>query len=463
MNALLGTDAYALEQETPIELRILHGAQEGSRICLSPGEYLLGRDDSCTLILEGHGIEDQHAVLRFDGAAAWIDPVQGFVRNAHGDDITEELELTFGLPVELGSVWISVDKEDAPWPDPRSVMPINSGQVGKNEEVAPEPDPVETTERSGGTSAPVDRMFTPPAKKRSALAYGLTLIFVLLVGGLVIASMAALETTEHAQAITPAVTAGKAETTPSEEVLAVLRDYPDATLKLENEDGAWIVRGFLPTAVEQQELSGKLASVAPAIQLQIKVEEELLQGARRLLSVERAAQHVKVESASAGVVRLTGAVVSAAEVERLKQLLLRGVGGISDVKSEILTAAPLRKQFRERLAAAGLADRLAVTSEEPELTLVGRLTMDEIRRWEDLVVSFNRDYGNVLPIRATVSRLVPKPPVGVQAIVGGAVPYIVTPTGEHVNQGGDVNGHTLVSIKDGEVVFEGRQRVRIAR
>jgi len=62
-----------------------------------------------------------------------------------------------------------------------------------------------------------------------------------------------------------------------------------------------------------------------------------------------------------------------------------------------------------------------------------------------------------------VTRLVPKPPVGVQAIVGGAVPYIVTPTGEHINQGGDVNGHTLVSVKDGEVVFEGRQRVRIGR
>ena len=42
-------------------------------------------------------------------------------------------------------------------------------------------------------------------------------------------------------------------------------------------------------------------------------------------------------------------------------------------------------------------------------------------------------------------------------------PYIVTQGGEHINQGGDVNGHTLVSVKDGEVVFEGRQRVRIAR
>jgi hypothetical protein len=119
--------------------------------------------------------------------------------------------------------------------------------------------------------------------------------------------------------------------------------------------------------------------------------------------------------------------------------------------------------LRDRIAAASLGDRLAITKELPEMNLAGRLTMEEIRRWEDLLVAFNREYGNVLPIRATVTRLVPKPPVNVQAIVGGVVPYIVTQAGEHVNQGGDVNGHTLVSVKDGEVIFEGRQRVRIAR
>lgn len=213
----------------------------------------------------------------------------------------------------------------------------------------------------------------------------------------------------------------------------------------------------------EQELSARLASVEPAVKVKVLVEEELVQSARRLLSAERSAEQVKVKSAAGGLVLLTGAASSSAEVEKLRQVLLAGVAGANEVKSEILMPEQLRKQLKDRIAAAGLADRLSVTSQEPELTLVGRLTMEEIRRWEELLVTFNRDYGNVLPIRATVSRFVPKPPVGVQAIVGGAVPYIVTPTGEHVNQGGDVNGHTLVSVKDGEVVFEGRQRVRIAR
>jgi hypothetical protein len=188
-----------------------------------------------------------------------------------------------------------------------------------------------------------------------------------------------------------------------------------------------------------------------------------LQSARQVLRGDAAAAHVRVESATGGLLQLNGAASSANDVRQLEEKLRSSVTGILDVKSQILLPAQLGKLLRDRIAAASLGDRLAIATEAPEMTLSGRLTMEEIRRWEDLLVAFNREYGNVLPIRATVTRFIPKPPVGVQAIVGGAVPYIVTQGGEHINQGGDVNGHTLVSVKDGEVVFEGRQRVRISR
>jgi type III secretion system YscD/HrpQ family protein len=206
-----------------------------------------------------------------------------------------------------------------------------------------------------------------------------------------------------------------------------------------------------------------LASMMPPVQSRVLVEDDLAQSARQVLTGEPAAAQIRVASATGGVLQLTGAASSANDIQRIEEKLLASVTGITLVKTQILLPAQLGKVLRERIAAASLGDRLAITKELPEMNLAGRLTMEEIRRWEDVLVTFNREYGNVLPIRATVTRLFPKPPVGVQAIVGGPVPYIVTQTGEHVNQGGDVNGHTLVSVKDGEVVFEGRQRVRIAR
>ena len=466
MNALLGADVYALSEEAPVELRILHGAQAGSRLCLATGEYLLGRDDSCTLILEGSGIEDRHAILRFDGDAAWIEPVDGVVRNAHGDEIHGEQELTFGLPVELGSIWISVDREDAPWPDPKSVTPIRAKNIG-DAEIDAAPDSHGESSIGVPDQLPAaDALFVRPPERSKWLRYVLPVVLLVAAGGIgAFAFFPAKQANELVDAAPPMT---KVDHDPAPlEVQDLLKDYPRARLVWQQEpgqgQGRWIVRGYLPSADQQRELSNVLALMSPNAQLKVFVEEELEQGVKQILAEDASAAYARVQSVKGGVVQLTGAVASADEIERLEAKLLASVTGISEVKSQILLPDQLRKLLRDRIAAAGLGERLAVTSEKPEMKLAGRLTMEEIRRWEELLVTFNREYGNVLPIRATVSRLIPKPPVGVLAIVGGPVPYIVTQTGEHVNQGGDVNGHTLVSVKDGEVVFEGQQRVRIAR
>jgi type III secretion system YscD/HrpQ family protein len=465
VNALLGDDAYASSNEVPAELRILYGAQAGSRLCLAIGEYTLGRDDDCTLILEGSGIEERHAILRFDGESAWIDPVDGAVRNAHGDDVEEELELTFGLPVELGGVWISVDREDAPWPDPKSVMPIggrDSGAVEKNP--APHSDEVMKVAAEDQTAAAAETMAALPSRSKWRPTAIVLAGLAIVAGGL---GAFSLLRENHANPVIDAAgpVVEVVQPPPPQAAVELIKDFPRTQLTLQHEQGQdrWIVSGYVAKVEQERELSSMLASAAPAVLSRVLVEEVLVQGARQILAGDTAAAHVRIESADGGVLKLTGAASSARDIQRFETSLRAGLTGISDVKSQILLPEQLGRVLRDRIAAASLGDRLSISREVPEMHLAGRLTMEEIRRWEEVLVLFNRDYGNVLPIRATVTRLIPKPPVGVQAIVGGPVPYIVTQAGEHVNQGGDVNGHTLVSVKDGEVVFEGRQRVRIAR
>jgi type III secretion system YscD/HrpQ family protein len=468
VNALLSSEAEALEQDNPLELRILHGAQAGSRLILASGEYLIGSGDSCTLMLAGPMVADEHAILKFDGKAARIDPLDGIVRNAHGDEITEEAEMAYGLPVELGSVWISVDREDAPWPDPQSVMPIPPAQATEaDDEIAAGSPSVTSSAQPNAQSAMSGASSAAPEKKRRRGTVVMLLLLPAVAGlaGYAIATVLHQEKPAVAQAASPPLKAGDAAGPPPAAV-AVLKDYPsEAGLMLQKENDGWIVTGFLPTAAQQQNLVSMLASAAPGVQVKVTLEDALLEEARNLLASQPRTEgrSVKVTSAAGGVLRLTGATSSAEDVEQIKQVLLDGLAGARSVESGILLPDQLRKQLKDRIVAAGLAERMSYTAQEPEVRLTGRLTSEEIRRWEELMVRFNADYGNALPIRATVTRVVPKPPVGVQAIVGGPVPYIVTERGEHVNQGGDVNGHTLVSVRDGEVVFEGSQRIRIAR
>ncbi|MFS0756753.1 type III secretion system inner membrane ring subunit SctD [Noviherbaspirillum sp. 1P10PC] len=473
MNALLGDTDFAfdgeLEQESVIELRVLYGAQMDSCLTLGPGEYLLGSGDDCTVMLAGQNVAERHAILRFDGATVLIAPCDGVVRNAYGDEIEAEQELVLGLPVELGSVIITVDHADAPWPDPESVTPagraqraVTEGQPEEEEatDASSDPEPVHVDSEDVKVAA---EMQASTHEGRQFRRWMLAVLLIAGVGGLGAVAWHSIGSRQAVKAM-PAVVENKEHVEqPPAAAVKTLADFGGSAVTLQKLGSGWQVLGYVATNSEYTSLSNAMAAAAPAVEVKVAVDENVLRDARATLDGEELNAYLKVDSAKHGVVVLSGAASSVEEVERIRALVKERVPGVQEVKANLLLPEQLRGKLKERIAAAGLSERLLVKREGDELRLAGKLSMDEIRRWEEVILAFSKDYGNVLPVRATVARFVPKPPVGVQIIVGGAMPYIVTENGEHVNQGGSVDGHTLMSIKEGEVVFEGTQRIRIAR
>ena len=85
-----------------LELRVLHGPQAGSRLTLFVGEYTLGTDDECEVMLAGPRLMGMHARLKIDADIASISPVDGNVLDAHGKQILGDTPLAIGMPVEIG-------------------------------------------------------------------------------------------------------------------------------------------------------------------------------------------------------------------------------------------------------------------------------------------------------------------------------------------------------------------------
>jgi type III secretion system YscD/HrpQ family protein len=164
-----------------------------------------------------------------------------------------------------------------------------------------------------------------------------------------------------------------------------------------------------------------------------------------------------------GVLSLQGAVASQSVREATTEMLQTSVPGLKEVTGNIVVAEELPSALIERLAENGFARKLQVVSKQPEFVLRGTLNEDEMKKWEKLMLSFTDDYGKVLPIRAVITLGQRKLAVNVQTIVGGVTPYVTTESGQRITRGGDINGHTLVSVKDNEVVFEGGERIRIGR
>jgi type III secretion protein D len=136
---------------------------------------------------------------------------------------------------------------------------------------------------------------------------------------------------------------------------------------------------------------------------------------------------------------------------------LRQIDGV------ILQADDLPQQFQEKIISVGLAKKLQVVSQQPEFVVRGAMTEEDLRSWETVLTEFNDDYGKILPIRATIRVVQKKSPFNVQIVVGGNMPFVITESGQRVTRGGDINGHTLITIKDTEVIFDGNEKIKISR
>ncbi len=442
-----------------VELRVLYGPQAGSRLSITPGDYELGSSDDCTIILSGPRMEGSHARLSFDGNRPSISPADGKVCDAQGNEITDTIELSLGMPVELGGVWIAVDEVDSPWPDPATVAPV-SGMSPVEVPQIPESDEQDTTVVSSENKS--------RARAKLALTVSAVTLVLVALGGIAGAKWLI----QKGQASANVEVAAKSPTVPPlekqvEKIRALIAGIAagQAVDVSVSADHKLKVQGYAKDRAMQTKLIQALENMSPQPASQFYVEEEMLEASRQILDtrLDPARARLRALEMKGGTLSIQGAVASQSVRDATAEMLHAGVPGLKEVTGTVIVAEELPPVFMERLTENGLTRKMQLISKQPELVLRGTLTEDEMKRWEKLLVSFTEEYGKVLPIRASITLGQRRLPVNVQTIVGGITPYVMTTDGQRTTRGGDTNGHTLVTVKDNEIVFEGGERFRIGR
>ena len=437
-----------------IELRVLFGPQAGSRLTLSPGDYDLGTGDDCSVILSGPKMASLHARLSFNGETIQISPQEGKVCDAQGNEIKEPLQLTLGMPMELGGIWISIDDIDAEWPDPSEVIPLMPAVPG----------PAPGSESSDDSRT--DSIDVPKSRARMIVMVAISslgLAVVLILGG----------------ALWLVNTKG-AQTVPVRPVRVAIPDPPTlrkardivatsavgASIEISvTRDKEVLIKGFVPEASMKSSLQAALAKLDPPPKIELLIDSELIEVASALIAekIDPSRAKLRIESVSGGVLNLDGAVANPSIRDSVMDLIQAGVPGLKRINTNIITTEDLPQLLQDQLASAGLLKKMQIIDKQPEFILRGGLTDDEMKKWETLIVNFTERYGKLLPVRATIKLTQRKPPVHVQAIVGGSMPFVMTESGDRITRGGDINGNTLITVKDNEVIFEGSERFKIAR
>lgn len=461
-----------------LELRVLYGPQAGSRMSLAPGEYLLGCSDLCAVVLAGSRMQERHALLIVEPGSARLRPQEGTVSDGMGNDVPEEIVLTPGMPAELGGISITLDHPNAPWPDGRAAaMPVGHGAGGSASQAGP---------AASGAAAKAAAPAAPPAPGAPpvpasvpAATGGLRgggvvlavagIVVAVVLGGVLAASFRGgqAQATESALSQHPPATPAE----PPAALLQALRAWnPQHTLSVAAQpDNGWLVSGYVASETERDSLESSLMAISPVPVIKVFAEQTLVQAATDVLEVreDKADSVLRLESLGEGRLRLAGAARQSAQAQSARLALL-AVPGVREVAMDVLLPEQLLATLKQRVASAGLEQKVSFVKEWPAVEIEGRFDAAETARWQDLLKAFGTAYGDMLPMSVTLAppaaqAVAVQAPFNVRVIVGGAAPYIVTDQGVRMSRGSVMGGQRLIAVNEREVVFDGAQRWQVGR
>ncbi len=441
-----------------LELRVLHGPQAGSRLTLSVGEYLLGTDDECDVMLAGPRLKGTHAKLKIDGDLASIGPIEGGVLDAHGSPISEDAPLALGMPVELGGIWISIDEVDAPWPSTEALIPQPS--------LAPPPT-TESSEPATHAAPPIqaDPEFDAQrVRARRMLIISMTALATIAILGIAGALMLVRQSTQADSELVSRDTEVPTKSTLGERLS---ESFPGREIRVTSrQGGAPLVTAYATDKAMADRMQVVIRKYDNTAVIQLFQDDSMLESANTVVQKYRqegTRAMVQIVDLKNGVANIRGAVVSKAARDELLENLRSVVPGLRSIDASLQSTDELPSLLSDRLAVADLSKKFQILSKQPEFTLRGSLTDEELRRWETVLLQFDEEFGRLLPIRAMIVLQQKRPPINIQTVVSGPMPFVITDTGQRISVGGEANGHTITAIRDDEVIFDGNLRYRLPR
>ena len=474
----------------PLELRLLAGVHAGATVSLAPGQSItIGSSRSCDVVLR----DAPFAEARLEAAPEgwlWFEP-----------DGTRQA-LKSGYALSAGALLLTVQQSGADWMRAadtpvgwtRPVFDHEGAVAAQQPEplaVSPQPDAAATIELQpeGGASqadddsrAPGEPIQTGPARQWRErltgtrgwwLAPGAVLVALAwFAGGTVIDPLI------RALSAPPAAvqTAQQPETRPSAtaddlaRVIERLKEggFHEVARASLRADGRIEVAGVLENIDEQDQLVQWLSPERRWLALSLITQSEFAERVRA--AAKLLPEGFEAAAMPGGRVVLTGLAVHPDEPLRALSVLEQNLPQTGELVTNLLSPDDVAAQLNRDVRALGLAS-VKVAWVDSKITVDGAIPRERSATWEQMLLGFNRRYGERLPARVALSLTDPPPPTAspapilasassplklprIVAVQSGALSYLLFADGHRVLPGGIINGYRLAAISDTELVFE---------
>lgn len=391
-------------------LKVLSGPHLGAEVSLAAGEYRIGRDADCDIVLTDRSLAAEHALVVVGPDGLRVQPLAGEVlinRQLHEDAARL---LPFFTMLAFGTTVVTVGPEAGDWPLLTPPLP------GIASEEAAGPPPAEAGPPRGIEVAPLDAPLVPGEQKplpvprhgRSLSARQITVFSLILIAlaALPLGGRLGQQTPLSAEGETNGAD-GREAADPAALIRARLIELGQASrLTVEPDgNGQWQVRGYVESAAERQAAQAGLDELDLPIRYAIHADEQLEAAARDILvALGRRLDQVSVE---AGVLTLGGFIPEASDLQRAVDIVGRDVTGLRAIRNEVFTERAMLDAMRRRLAEENLAGSVRLDLDRGELVARGRVSSERAEEWEALFAAFDQEYGRFgIPLVSQVMRVV---------------------------------------------------------
>lgn len=130
-------------------------------------------------------------------------------------------------------------------------------------------------------------------------------------------------------------------------------------------------------------------------------------------------------------------------------------------KVDLATAPEVRQQLLKMLNERDLAQRVTLQMINGQVSLNGDVTQEQMALLSRMLARFTEQFDSPVPVMSRVREGNSHPPFKITQIVGGANGHVVLEGGQRLFLGDEVEGLRLVSIDNGRLIFDGRQRYEV--
>lgn len=386
-------------------LKLLSGPQLGAEIQLSDGEYLIGGDLDCDVVLADDAVAAQHLNLRLSAGQALIQPRQGEV--VIGDRrLTpgSEAALPLGSVMALGASFIAIGVQGTDWlalplPDLRLARSADP-QTAEPAELAPAATAPSTNHGGLPDKAEANGLGAGGVSRSSAgvsPVWGIGALLALLLGVALYYESAV----NGAAGNTASATALALTKSPEERLNALLaaEGFKGLDTRLDA-DGGLLLSGYVETAKDKQRLAALLLGME--VDNRVWADEWVRQAVGDTLERLGAAQ-LDYQYQSGGGVRLAGYFDGDMMGEELLAVLRNDVPAILKIEADLHTLADAQADLRQRLRSAGLAEQVSVMEDGGRIAAHGLLGPVRMASWRKVASEFVAASGGQPPLASRVS------------------------------------------------------------